>query len=279
MPSDALKRRVIAAAVLIAAILASVLLLPTWGWALVATVFLVVAAWEWGGLSGIPARPLRVAYVGLFALMAALLTYFEFTSRLVEPLVWFALIWWCYALLAVVRLQRSGSALPRSRFLLGVFGVLVLIPTWSALVWLPTQPQGELLLIGLFGLIWIADSAAYFTGRRFGRRKLAARVSPGKTWEGVIGALLCTAAAAALALGLSGPPPWVILCGTTLCVATVIASIVGDLFESAVKRAAGVKDSSALIPGHGGVLDRIDSLTAAAPIFVLGLGVCAAPQI
>jgi len=149
--------------------------------------------------------------------------------------------------------------------------LLVLLPSWTALVWIHSLSGGPYLVLFLMVLIWIADSGAYFAGRRFGRNKLAPVVSPGKTLEGVYGAL---------AGGLIWSLVLVVYYGDSalhhiglllLCLLTVPASIVGDLYESLLKRERGVKDSGSLLPGHGGVLDRVDSLTAAAPVFAFGL--------
>jgi phosphatidate cytidylyltransferase len=155
----------------------------------------------------------------------------------------------------------------------GVFvsGLLVLIPAWAGLVWIHQLSRGPYLVLFLLVLIWIADSGAYFAGRRWGRRKLAPLVSPGKTREGAYGALaggLLWGGVLAALYGVSVPQQG---CLVLLCLLTVVASIVGDLYESLSKRERGVKDSGSLLPGHGGILDRIDSLTAAAPVFALGL--------
>lgn len=157
-----------------------------------------------------------------------------------------------------------------------ITGLLVLIPAWTGLVWIHQLDRGPYLVLSLLILIWIADSSAYFAGRRWGRHKLAPAVSPGKTREGAYGALaggLCWGVTLAfwyaptggLGIGL-----------VLLCLVTVLASIIGDLYESLIKRERGLKDSGALLPGHGGILDRIDSLTAAAPVFALGLYVLGA---
>jgi phosphatidate cytidylyltransferase len=151
--------------------------------------------------------------------------------------------------------------------------MLILSAPWAALVELHGgSAQGPLLVLFLMMLVWTADSLAFFVGRRFGRTKLAPAVSPGKTRAGVYGAL-GGAAAWGLLLGLSlGLGPLETLLAALLCGLTVSVSVVGDLYESLLKRRRGVKDSSHLLPGHGGMLDRVDSLTAAAPVFVLGLG-------
>ena len=157
-----------------------------------------------------------------------------------------------------------------SRPVLALVGWLVLIATWMAVVALQTRSPG--LLLALMAIVWIADTAAYFTGRRFGRRRLAPSISPGKTWEGVYGALAAVAIYALLLLPYAEAagyprPPNAIAAAIWVALALLLTglSIVGDLFESQLKRQRGVKDSGAILPGHGGVLDRIDALTAAMP--------------
>jgi phosphatidate cytidylyltransferase len=151
-------------------------------------------------------------------------------------------------------------------------GDLILVPAWGALVALHGQePHGPAWVLFLAALVWLADIGAFFAGRRWGRRKLAVRVSPGKSWEGVAGGVLAALAGAAVAVVLAGEPLHQVPILFVLVVVTVAASVLGDLTESLFKREAGLKDSGGLLPGHGGVLDRIDSLLAAAPVFVLGL--------
>jgi phosphatidate cytidylyltransferase len=149
-------------------------------------------------------------------------------------------------------------------------GAFVLVPCWASINYIRNQDEGPLGLLFLFVLIWGADSAAYFVGKKWGTKRLAPYVSPGKSWQGLMGALLVSTLIVLTTLWLCNVPfpiwPWAIV----LSLVTVLFSIVGDLFESMIKRQAKVKDSGKLLPGHGGVLDRIDSLTAAAPIFVLG---------
>jgi phosphatidate cytidylyltransferase len=179
------------------------------------------------------------------------------------------MVFWTVALVWVIQAQSGrapsglGNALVRA-----LAGWLTLVPCWLALVSLHGLSPSLVLLVMV--LIWIADSAAFFAGRRFGRRRLASRVSPGKSWEGVIAGLGAVALAAWLlqASGLvrADRPAALVL----LCLVVAAVSVLGDLNESLFKRRAGVKDSGTLIPGHGGVLDRIDSITAAAPAFSLG---------
>jgi phosphatidate cytidylyltransferase len=153
---------------------------------------------------------------------------------------------------------------------LAIVGWVVLVATWVAVVALQTSSPG--LLLAMMAIVWIADTAAYFTGRRFGRRKLAPSISPGKTWEGVYGALAAVAIYALLLVPLAaaaGSTRPLDAVATAIWVALALLltglSIIGDLFESQLKRQRGVKDSGGILPGHGGVLDRIDALTAAMP--------------
>jgi phosphatidate cytidylyltransferase len=179
-----------------------------------------------------------------------------------------ASLFWC---LVITWLRRYAvNTLPFPVRTWALAGLLTLIPAWVALMNLHSTPDyGPRYALFLLLLIWIADSGAYFVGRRWGRTKLAPRISPGKTWEGVVGALtvtLAVAGAGAVSLGVRRWGAFILI-----CVITVSFSVVGDLPESMLKRQYHTKDSGHLLPGHGGILDRVDSLTAAAPIFLLGL--------
>ena len=186
------------------------------------------------------------------------------------PMVLLALACWLVAAVWVWRYERRGVSPRLGTIAHMVFGMVIIIVAWWAISVLHHHAGGSGVL-ALFVLIWTADTAAYFAGRRFGRRKLAPRVSAGKTWEGVWGALI---AVAAMALVVSA---WIPGAGqgrfqyVLLALLTVSISILGDLTESLFKRLSGKKDSGTWLPGHGGVLDRIDSLTAAAPVYVTGL--------
>lgn len=225
----------------------------------VLALLVLAGAWEWAAFAGWAAWPRRLLYVAAMAIGVAALWWIGPGADSV--VLGAALLWWGLALAWVIfrpDWQHRGVAT--------VAGFLVLIPAWLALVRLHAQaPQ---LVLFLLLLVAAADVGAYFTGRRFGRRKLAPQVSPGKTWEGAYGGL-----AAALVLSMLGVF-WFKLAPLPLlaaCAATALASIVGDLTESLFKRHVGLKDSGSLLPGHGGVLDRVDSVTAAAPVFLLGL--------
>lgn len=257
-----LKQRLITAAILIPLVVLGILGLPPLYFALLLALVVALAAWEWGGLLKW-GTPLRYGYVGLLLVVLFGVQYL--------PVMWvllFALLGWLLAAIWVI-------GFPLGRFLwsaapvAALLGLFVLVPPWAALLAMRDMMTPYMVLF-LLTFIWLGDSAAYFAGRRWGKTQLAPEISPGKTWEGVYGALF------AVAIYALAVQPWLapqILPGlfALLCLLTLLVSIIGDLFKSMFKRHAGVKDSGHLLPGHGGILDRIDSLTAAAPVFLLGL--------
>jgi phosphatidate cytidylyltransferase len=251
---------------LLAAIFAGALV-----WLPVAMLILLIAgvvlagAWEWGRLAGL-AGPVRLGYVA--AVAAVLLGCHWAWPRWTLPLLAAAGMWWLAMLVWVVAYPRGARWW--SGILTPVMGAMALIPAWVAAYWFLVQERGALWLGVVVVVVAGSDIGAYFGGRAWGRHRLAPAVSPGKTWEGVVSGLalaLVVGLLAAVPLGLGERwPAWlaVALLGTA-------AGVLGDLGESMVKRHHGVKDSGSLLPGHGGVLDRIDSLTAALPTFALGL--------
>lgn len=269
-----LKTRIITALVLIPLTLAALFGLPPRAWGAVTLAVVVVAATEWAELAALKRRG-WLLFVGATLFTGCVLLLdpaagFNAAQGWPDPMVsWIcgaATIFW----LLVAPAWLASGRNPSSKAIVAITGWLVLIATWMAVVALQTRSPG--LLLALMAIVWIADTAAYFVGRRFGRRKLAPSISPGKTWEGVYGALAAVAAYALLLLpfaaaaGYSRP---VDAAAAAIWVALALLltglSIVGDLFESHLKRQRGVKDSGAVLPGHGGVLDRIDALTAAMP--------------
>lgn len=267
-PSRALRSRLLTAAVLGGALVLCILFATPGTLAGVLAIFLGLAALEWASLCGWP-RLGSLSFVVLTLALATGLWAAAQSAALQQVVLVPTVAGWIAAGVAVVRAERGHAALPRAAWQLALLGIWVLVPLWLGLLWLHAADPA--LLLALLGLIWIADSAAYFAGRRYGKRRLAPLVSPGKTWAGCWAALL-SALLVGVAFGLGEGYRGATLAGFgMLCLVTVIASIVGDLFESLLKRRAGVKDSGKLLPGHGGVLDRVDSLTAAAPIFYWGL--------
>jgi len=261
-------KRVLTALVLAPAALAAIWFLPTGGVALLFALVIGLGALEWARLIGLGRGPSGVYLAGLLVLLLLSWLLYRAGPRL-EYLFLPALLWWL-ATLALLARFAGGRAL-LSLPLEALMGYLVLGYAWLALVALHGLESGPYFFTLLLILVWGADTGAYLVGRRFGRRKLAPRISPGKTWEGVAGGLVFALGGALLVHATLGPG-WPAL-PQLLAVAlpTVLFSIVGDLFESMIKRQHGAKDSGNLLPGHGGVLDRIDSLTAAAPIFLLCL--------
>jgi phosphatidate cytidylyltransferase len=271
-----LRDRVVTAILLAAGFLAALFWMPPLGWAALAGAILAVAAWEWAGFA-------RCAHAGRLAYAAASIAalvggvhVFNLaggaagTIALASVYGLAAAFWLVGAPLWLVR----GPAKPATGLVLGA-GWMVLLPAALALVHLRNLDPRSLLLF--LGVVWIADIAAYFGGRRFGRHKLAPRISPGKTWEGLGAAVVATAvyALAWMVFALGAIPavvrdvPWSPAWMLALVEGLAVLSVIGDLFESAMKRQAGLKDSGGLLPGHGGVLDRIDALTPVLPAAAL----------
>jgi phosphatidate cytidylyltransferase len=247
-----------------------VLRLPTPTFAAILGAILVAGIWEWSRLvplSGYPARSLySLAILGLLALIWLL-----DPSQLAVYLLAAAACWWLFALYWLANPQRCASVSAPCRALKLLAGAMVSVPPWTALVVLHRHgADGPLLTLLLLIMVWLADSGAYFAGRRFGRHKLAPLISPGKTREGVYGGLLVSLLFAGVAGWLySDSPAWT-LTYVLAALPAMLFSVVGDLLESLMKRQSGLKDSGTLIPGHGGIFDRIDSLVAAAPVYLAG---------
>jgi phosphatidate cytidylyltransferase len=259
-----LKQRILTALVLIPLLLVLVLWVPSVFALSFFAALILLGAWEWSAFLH-TSRPGRWGYVALVGLLMAAAWYSTRHQAALEGWLIVACAWWAVALLWILLFPTRVSGVAAT-----AAGLLVLVPAWIAVARLHTaNDAGPKLTLFLLLLVWAADVGAYFTGRRLGRVKLAPRVSPGKTWEGVCGGFVASAVVALIGVGLFHLPalPFVML-----CLAVSLVSIVGDLTESLFKRYAGLKDSGAVFPGHGGVLDRIDSVTAAAPFFVLGLG-------
>lgn len=265
-------QRVITALVLLPALLALVWFAPTPAVFAVFALAGVLIAWEWAGLMHLPAPRWRHVYAALAGLLLAAAWFTPLRDRWLAWLLAPMALWWLLVPLLFRgfpgNLQRHPIAPP----VMGLLGMLLVISTILSLAWLHGQPGGALKLLYLFFLVFAADTGAFLAGRNFGRHKLAPAISPGKTVEGAIGGLLLCAAWAltggVYAFGVAGGDLWWLL---ALSLLVAVVSIVGDLVESMFKRLGGIKDSGSILPGHGGLLDRVDSILAAAPLMVLGL--------
>jgi phosphatidate cytidylyltransferase len=262
--TESLRQRIVTGTILAGILLAVLLWAPPWATVVLISGFVLAGAWEWSAFLRPPAAWMRLAYVLLVASGLGGAWAASGTAAGRDLVLGVAALWWLSALLWIV-LAPQRAALWSA----GLAGVLALVPAWLALVRLRLDPpHGAQWVLFALILVWVADIGAYFFGRRFGRRRLAPHVSPGKTWEGVIGG---TAVSMIVAIGGGLWFHVPLHRFLPLCLAVVAFSVVGDLTESLLKRFAGIKDSGTLFPGHGGVMDRIDSVTGAAPVLLLGL--------
>jgi phosphatidate cytidylyltransferase len=257
--------RLLTVAIALPLFIGALLLLPQQLWAVVLLPVLAIATWEWANLAGYPTS-LRLVYAAAVVLSAVALFYFSSHGHIRIDIATYAASCIFWVTVAPLWLARGWTT--RNPVLLGIAGWLALVPMWLALVQLQASPWALLLFLSI---VWVADTSAYLAGKQWGRRKLAPRISPGKTWEGALGAaaavvlyygLLLIAAPAGGAYFQGG---W----GLAVFAGVLALSVEGDLFESWMKRTAGVKDSGQLLPGHGGILDRIDGLTATMPAAAL----------
>ena len=263
-----LKQRIITGIVLAVLAFLAIYLLPSAMFAPLALGVFLLGAWEWSRLTGVESIGGRVFYLAIVAGVSWGGWWLVSAQAAGWPLVAGAL-WWA-PLLGVLALHDPGrGSHARWRIILRLAGVPTLAFAWLAVTSLHAQGWGSLVFVIL--LTAVADTAAFFTGRAFGRRKLAPHISPGKTLEGLGGAIVATVVCALIGAPWLGMEAEQLTYFVVLCVMTALLSVAGDLFESLVKREAGAKDSGTLLPGHGGILDRIDSLTAAAPVFAVGL--------
>ncbi len=254
-----LRTRIITAVISLLILGAVLFIVPAIGAKLVITAMILAGAWEWSGFLSFSEYAARFAYVAaIAALMAAMIFVVPEWS---DWLLQLACIWWFIAFIWTFFFPTPIPVAARC-----LCGALVLVPLFVALLSLYSRsPQ---LLLSALLIVWAADMGAYFAGKQFGRVKLAPSISPGKTWEGVIGGLLLVVVLTFTWAYYADMKITVLL---PFCLAVAVLSVVGDLTVSMFKRTAGVKDSGKMFPGHGGVLDRVDSIAAAAPLFALGL--------
>ena len=268
-----LKQRILTAVILVPLLVAALFYLSIPWIAMLFGVFIAAAAWEWAALSGLRQIPAKVAYVTCLLFFGALgLNVIPLQRELIVALLAAAALWWLWALVELFSRPDANKGMFTTLAGRAIGGFLVLVPLWVASVYLlVADDERPRILLYLLVLVWVADTAAYIAGTAIGRTKLAPRISPGKTVEGVGGGVL----GVVLLAWLCGTMIWkfegmLLAMWSGLAALTALFSVVGDLTESKLKRIAGVKDSGKLLPGHGGVLDRIDALTAAAPVFALG---------
>lgn len=263
-----LKTRIITAAILLPTFLAALLYFQPIFWAALILVLGVTGAHEWCKLANFSVKN-TIIFMLLTALMGGELLFLLSETVAGDHYTFLFIIIYSLSLafwvLSVPLLLRSTSPI-KSPFVLMLIGWLVLLPTCLALYQL--REISPMLLLGIMATIWIADTAAYFSGRAFGKHKLAAVISPGKTWEGVIGALLAVLVYALIWNHITTDETLKTFLIPLLLALTALG-IIGDLFESMMKRQAGVKDSGNILPGHGGILDRIDALTSTLPVAIL----------
>jgi len=260
-----LKQRIITALFLLPIVVGSILLLPVDIFSIVWAVIMSIAAFEWLKLSGI--KNTVFLLVGIVVLNILFAISVKVIPLIGVPFEFIILIAWLLVIISftgdpVAHLRKYSTA---SYSLIGItVGVMVIFPTWLAMVLL--HQSNPWMVLYVFGIVWVADTGAYFSGKQFGKNKLAPAISPGKSWEGVFGALL------AIVIYSSVVSLWWVKheehgLFILISVIAAIASVAGDLLESVFKRAHGVKDSGTILPGHGGVMDRLDSIMAAAPVF------------
>jgi phosphatidate cytidylyltransferase len=280
-----LKQRIITALILAPLVIAAIFYLSLEKFSILIMAVMAIGAWEWGPLMGFENKRRRLAFViTTIILISAIWHYFPLMSfwndqaqlhSTIQSVLWIAVGWWLLSAALTFLYPRYSSFWSSHRSIRGIFGWLTLVPTWLAFVVLRSNDydadpyQGAQLIMFLFLMVWSADVGAYFVGKAIGKHKLMPNVSPGKTMEGFIGGVIFACILVSLA-GVSlnwDQQQFILVIGVTVLITTI--SVLGDLNESMFKRQAGIKDSGTILPGHGGILDRIDSLTATAPIYAL----------
>ncbi|MDT0593700.1 phosphatidate cytidylyltransferase [Glaciecola petra] len=279
---SSLTQRVLTAVVLAPIAIAAILFLPAEQFRYFVAAVILLGAYEWANMSGISGRLFKGWFTLFIAVLIAILIVLVDTESIwlqgeeLNGIYFFILqisvLWWLFSLFMIIAYPKYSHFWKNSRSIRACFGVLTLIPTWVALVTLRTSLvevdyYGASLLFYVLGIVWAADIGAFFVGVKFGKHKLRPNVSPGKTLEGLFGGVMASFAIIAFAALHFSTDPSLIWLHLLIGGITVGVSALGDLNESMIKRCAGIKDSGKILPGHGGVMDRIDSLTAAFPVF------------
>jgi len=266
------KQRLITALILAPLMIGGIFFLPIEQFAYFIGFIVTVAAWEWANLSGYESPVARIAYAAVIAVVLAVTAYLMNSYAEIHRIILaLGAAWWLLACVLVVQYPKQVS-LWQAKPVRAILGLFVLIPMWVGFMTLKSQPYSALIIVYVMLLIWGADTGAYFAGKTWGNKKLAPNVSPGKSWAGFWGGLATTGLIAVIFSLCVNQwlRPMMIEDFALLAVMTFITAIIsvmGDLVESMMKRQRGIKDSSQLLPGHGGVLDRIDSMASAVPVF------------
>lgn len=259
--------RVITAIILIPIVLIGLFLLPMTGFSLFVALILLIASWEWSRLMGLTHLGLRCLYViciGIFLILSYLWSAWQYQ-------VMIGTAWWCIATILVSLHKHFRHLFTWHRLVKAIMGIVILIPCFAGFLCIREHSHGRAYILLALIIVWAMDTGAYFAGKIWGKHKLAETISPKKTVEGLFGGLVVAIVVTAIFCWLTHVSPllWPKFIG--LAIICALISVIGDLYESMLKRQVGIKDSGRILPGHGGLLDRIDSLTAAIPVFALGL--------
>lgn len=266
-----LKHRIITAAILIPLVIWSILYASDQGFTYGLAVILFISAFEWNNFVNYKNK---ISGWVFSVVVTFCFLYIEYLAdlKLIQYTIYLSLIWWLISLPLLLTFPFESSHLLQKKPAKIIVGFVMLLSTFLALNLLRNSTgYGSGYVLYILVIIWIADSGAYFAGRKWGKHKLIPNVSPGKSWEGVVGAIVATLIAALIAIDILNINSAQSLMFVFITLVTVVYSIIGDLSESMFKRMANVKDSGHILPGHGGVLDRIDSLTSGLPVFLAGL--------
>lgn len=267
-----LKQRIITALILAPLMVGGIFFLPIEQFAYFIGFIVTVAAWEWANLAGYTSQPVRFGYAALVAISVALVAYFGHQFEgLSMVILSVGAAWWLFACFLIMQYPQK-IALWQAKPVRALMGFLVLVPMWVGFMTLKGQEYSSLIIVYVMLLIWGADTGAYFAGKTWGKAKLAPSVSPGKSWAGFWGGLATTGIIAVIFLlsinhWLRSVTANDFMMLVIITAITAVISVMGDLLESMMKRHRGIKDSSQLLPGHGGVLDRIDSMASAVTVF------------
>ena len=266
-----LKYRLLTAFLMGPIILWGIFSLPEFWFSFAAVILVTIGAWEWAAFVGLTKSLERTLFV-LFNIALFLVVLYLQNRSINHAVIYSSVAWWLISIPLLLTFPFKDNHFLRLNLTKGLIGVVLLLATLVSMVLIRSNPNyGPEFVLYIILMVWFADSGAYFAGRTLGKNKLIPNVSPGKTWEGVIGALVVTVIASIIAIDLLSIPSSNSVFFVLITFVTVVYSIVGDLSESMFKRMSDIKDSGHILPGHGGILDRIDSLMSALPIFFIGL--------